>query len=168
HEGEKQELDLYTRPETYLKGGSNLGGNTGSVLSGNQQSELRQQIYTSTEEPLDLCLMQAPCIYRQAALEALLRTNTNHREVMTGNSVQSVRSAVISGLGISVLGASCLGAGLRPSRRMHDLEALPLATISLHGRDHRKDDVVTVMREVLADHLRSDLPLNFPPEAINA
>ncbi|MDA5240519.1 HNH endonuclease family protein, partial [Agrobacterium sp. MAFF310724] len=27
------------RPETYLKGGSNLGGNTGSVLSGNQQQD---------------------------------------------------------------------------------------------------------------------------------
>src|SRR5690606_40575636 len=37
--GENEELDHDRRPETYLTGGSILGGNAGSVLSGNQQSE---------------------------------------------------------------------------------------------------------------------------------
>ncbi|MGV1989677.1 hypothetical protein ACQZ5N_23965, partial [Agrobacterium sp. 22-221-1] len=32
-----EELDHDRRPETYLTGGSILGGNAGSVLSGNQQ-----------------------------------------------------------------------------------------------------------------------------------
>ncbi|WP_319641132.1 hypothetical protein [Rhizobium acaciae] len=35
-EGENEELDHDRRPETYLTGGSILGGNAGSVLSGNQ------------------------------------------------------------------------------------------------------------------------------------
>ncbi|WP_234906489.1 transposase, partial [Rhizobium rhizogenes] len=33
----EQELDHTNRTETYIKGGSNLGGNTGSVPTGNQQ-----------------------------------------------------------------------------------------------------------------------------------
>src|SRR5690606_4114209 len=37
-EGEKQELDRRTRPERYMRGGSVLGGNAGSVLSGNQHA----------------------------------------------------------------------------------------------------------------------------------
>lgn len=119
--------------------------------------ESEEQDIPQSEEPLDVCLMQAPCIYRQAALEVLLRTNTSHREVVTANSVQSVRSAVISGMGITVLGASCLGNGLRPSLRMHDLGALPPTTISLHGGDHRKEDIVTILRGVLAQHLHSSL-----------
>ena len=37
--GENQDLDRHTRPETYMKGGSLLGGNPGSVLSGNQHPD---------------------------------------------------------------------------------------------------------------------------------
>ncbi|WP_206744088.1 hypothetical protein, partial [Rhizobium sp. AC27/96] len=33
-----QELDHTNRTETYIKGGSNLGGNTGSVPTGNQHA----------------------------------------------------------------------------------------------------------------------------------
>ncbi len=114
-----------------------------------------QQHEVAPGDTVELCLMQAPCIYRQAALEVLSRTETKYREIMTTNNIQSVRNAVVSGMGISVLGASCLGDGLRVSHRMHDLDGLPQATLSMHGSDYRKNEVVAVMRQVLADHLRN-------------
>lgn len=108
---------------------------------------------SKTSETVDLCLMQAPCIYRQSALDTLAKTNVDYREVLTANSVQSVRNSVISGMGVTVLGASCLGAGLRPSLRMGALGALPQATISLHGDDHRKADIVATFQEILDQYL---------------
>lgn len=102
---------------------------------------------------LNLCLMQAPCIYRQAALETLSRHKVAHRETVTANSVQSVRSAVQSGVGLTVLGASCLGEGLRESSHLKDLGPLPTVTLSLHGEDHRKTEVANVLRDVLAEHM---------------
>lgn len=107
----------------------------------------------SPEDGIDVCLMQAPCIYRQAALGVLSRTGSGHRETLTANSVQSVRNAVLSGLGCSVLGASCPGGGLRPSRRLQAMEDLPGTTLSLHGNDHRKGEMVNVQRALMADHL---------------
>lgn len=101
----------------------------------------------------DLCLMQAPCIYRVSAMEALLKAGLEFKEVMTANSVQSVRNAVRSGLGATVLGSSCLGQGLRPATELNNLGALPAVSLSLHGNDHRKPEVVDLLQSVLRDHI---------------
>lgn len=100
-----------------------------------------------------LCLMQAPCIYRSAALQSLTDARLSHREVLTCSSIQSVRSGVISGLGKTVLGKSCLGEGLRIAQAMQDLGWLPEATLSLHGSDKRKDAIAKTLKGALRDLL---------------
>lgn len=104
--------------------------------------------------PLELCLMQAPCIYRQAAMTVLRNKNVAHREVMTANSVPAVQNAVRSGLGVTVLGASCLGAGLRPAGRLQQMAPLPDVRLGLHGNDPRKAEVAALLQDVLSVHMR--------------
>ena len=102
---------------------------------------------------LDVCLLQAPCVYRQAALDHLSKLHVKYREVVTSSSVHSIRSAVRSGLGVTVLGSSCLGEGLRVAPYLQDHKPLPAVSLSLHGDDHRKTEVAGTLRRVLADHL---------------
>ena len=52
-------------------------------------SEIRA---TVSEKTRPLCMMQAPCIYRDAALKARADAGTAYREVLTCSSIQSVRS----------------------------------------------------------------------------
>lgn len=107
-----------------------------------------------TKRPqLDVCLMRSPCVYRQAALQALSADGLNHREIMVGDSVQSVRSAVKSGLGVTVLGASCLGEGVRQAAGLKSVGTLPSVALGLHGTDSRKQEVAAVLRVVLQDHM---------------
>jgi len=107
----------------------------------------------SSGKPLSLCMMQAPCIYREAALKSLSKTDTAYREVLTGSSIQSVRSAVKSGLGFSVLGRSCLGEGLKVSHALRKLGKLPVVTLSLHGSDPRKTEISRTLKSVFRDIL---------------
>lgn len=102
---------------------------------------------------LSLCMMQAPCIYREAAVKSLSDAGTGYREVLTCSSIQSVRSAVISGLGVSVLGKSCLGEGLKISQALQAHGDLPVATLSLHGSDPRKAEISRTLTDVFQDIL---------------
>jgi len=108
---------------------------------------------TSARGVLDLCLMPAPCVYRAAALDSVAQRGLAFREVVTAQSVGSVRQAVVSGAGITVLSASCLGPGLRPVRSLSALPALPSVTLSLQGADVRKAAVASVLQGVLSDHM---------------
>lgn len=105
------------------------------------------------EDPLSLCLMQGPCIYRTAAEAALGPARGRARDVLTAGSVAYVRSAVASGLGVTVLGASSLGPGVRINRALMRAYPLPTLALGLHGRDPRRDQVAVVLREVLAQQL---------------
>lgn len=102
---------------------------------------------------LKLCLMERPCFYREAALEALSLAGLGHHEVMTGNSVQAVRNAVRSGLGVTVLGLSSLGPGLKVSRVLESLGPLPTIRLCLLGSDTRKPDVASLFEEILPRHM---------------
>ncbi|MEM8571980.1 MAG: LysR family transcriptional regulator [Pseudomonadota bacterium] len=105
------------------------------------------------EEGIPLCLMRAPCLYRQVALQALASYGAQPIERLTADSVHAVRHAVLSGLGVSVLGASSVGEGLRISHRLAELGPLPPATLSLHGTDPRKAQVRDALRQVLDAHM---------------
>jgi len=107
------------------------------------------------EEDLPLCLMQSPCIYRQAATAVLTKARRGYSEVLTASSVQAVRNAVSSGFGYSVLGTSCLGDGVQPARWLQNIAELPVATLALHGKDQRKSEVETVFRTVFRDQLHA-------------
>lgn len=104
-------------------------------------------------EGVKLCLMQAPCIYRTSAMEAARGKSLRFEEVLTANSVLAVHGAVASGLGLSVLGMSCIGKGVRPADKRHNLPKLPSLTIGLYGTDPRKIQLLGTLQEVLTNEL---------------
>lgn len=57
---------------------------------------------------LPLCLMPEPCIYRHRALKSLKGVNIGWREVVSSSSVLGLQSVIKAGLGLGVLGASCI------------------------------------------------------------
>ncbi|MCY4180482.1 MAG: LysR family transcriptional regulator, partial [Litoreibacter sp.] len=98
-----------------------------------------------TSPELELCLMERPCIYREAALETLSQAGLEYREVMTGNSVQAVRNAVRSGMGVTVLGSSSVGPGHKVARNLEGLGPLPTENLCLHGNDPRRPDLAMLL-----------------------
>lgn len=60
------------------------------------------------EEPLPLVAMQAPCTYRQTAIDALSEAAIPWTVVTETNSIQGVQSAVMAHLGISAMPASAV------------------------------------------------------------
>lgn len=58
--------------------------------------------------PIELVLMHAPCSYRQIAFDALTRAGRQWKLSIEANSVQAVQSAILAGLGVSVLPRSII------------------------------------------------------------
>lgn len=96
---------------------------------------------------LPVCFMQVPCFYRKMALSTLELHGFAFREILTANSVQSIRHAVANGLGCSVLGASSLGPDIRVAENMPSLSELPEVSLALYGNDLRKADIAEVLRD---------------------
>lgn len=87
------------------------------------------------EQPLSLVLSPQPCIYRARALAALDRAKTPWRIGYTSPSLAGTIAAVKAGLGITVLPANMLPAGLHPIRKEMALPPLADAEIALMKRD---------------------------------
>jgi DNA-binding transcriptional LysR family regulator len=104
-------------------------------------------------ETVPLCMMRAPCLFRTAAEEAMGRDVSLLTDVLIADSVGYVRSGVVAGLGVTVLGASSLGPDVRINRAMMQASPLPQITLGLHGSDPRRDQVAQVLREVLAQQM---------------
>ncbi len=73
----------------------------------------------AADRPLPLALLPAPCVLREYALESLTRRRRPFQVVFTGSSMASLKAAISAGLGVSILPASLVDAGLRilPSGR---------------------------------------------------
>lgn len=102
---------------------------------------------------VDLCLMDSPCFYRNAALEALAGSHRTYREVLTANTVFAVRAAVASGLGATVIGASSLGRDIIRADLSDDLPDLPAMKLALYGAENFRNLFVDVAKDVLGDYV---------------
>ncbi|MCK6453746.1 MAG: LysR substrate-binding domain-containing protein [Alphaproteobacteria bacterium] len=74
------------------------------------------------------------CLYRAAALAALKRAGRRWRIAFTGSGLAGVQSAVIAGLGVSVLGRSAVLPGMRVPAAADGLPPLPETEIALYCR----------------------------------
>lgn len=100
------------------------------------------------EDRLSLVLSPQPCIYRARALAALDRAKKPWHISYTSPSLAGTLAAVKAGLGITVLPAQMIPAGLKPVRKAIRLPELADAEIALI----RKDDIPKA-GFVLADHI---------------
>jgi DNA-binding transcriptional LysR family regulator len=67
----------------------------------------------NADEPLRLILIQPPCSYRKATLDALAAANLPWRMAMESSSIQAVQTAVGAGLGVSAMARSAVTRELR-------------------------------------------------------
>lgn len=84
-------------------------------------------------EPVPLVALDAPCVMRTAATEALDRAGMPWRLVFTSASLSGVWAAVAAGLGVTVRTRFGMGAGLRVlTAEESGLPALPSVGLALH------------------------------------
>ncbi|QEH36702.1 HTH-type transcriptional regulator YofA [Aquisphaera giovannonii] len=88
-----------------------------------------------TEEPLSLVLSPMPCIYRARALAALDRAKRTWHIRYTSPSLAGTVAAVKAGLGVTILPANMVPAGVHPARDELRLPELADAEVALMKRD---------------------------------
>lgn len=110
-------------------------------------------------EPLPLVVLEAPCLVRRAAIDALDRAGIAWRIVFTSASLAGTWAAVTAGLGVSVRTPLGLPAGVRAlTAKEAGLPALPVLGLSLHRAEAEPAPAVARLAEILTRKLSASLP----------
>lgn len=104
------------------------------------------------EERLSLVLSPQPCIYRARALAALDRAKRTWHISYTSPSLAGTLAAVKAGLGITVLPAHMIPAGVHPIRKETKLPHLADSEVAL-----MKKDELSKVAEIFAEHVVQSL-----------
>jgi DNA-binding transcriptional LysR family regulator len=104
------------------------------------------------EERLSLALSPQPCIYRARALAALDRAKRSWHISYTSPSLAGTLAAVKAGLGITVLPAHMIPAGVHPIRKETKLPHLADSEVAL-----MKKDELSKVAEIFAEHVVQSL-----------
>ncbi|WP_373649365.1 LysR family transcriptional regulator [Schlesneria sp. DSM 10557] len=104
------------------------------------------------EERLSLVLSPQPCIYRARALAALDRAKRSWHISFTSPSLAGTIAAVKAGLGITVLPAHMIPAGIHPIRKEAKLPQLADSEVAL-----MKKDELSKVAEIFSDHVVQSL-----------
>lgn len=109
-------------------------------------------------EALPLVVLDAPCLVRRAAIDALDRAGIAWRIAFTSASLAGTWAAVTAGLGVSVRTPLGLPAGVRAlTAKEAGLPALPMLGLALHRADAEPSPAVTRLAEILIDRLMPSL-----------
>lgn len=105
-------------------------------------------------EPLPLVVLDAPCLVRRAAIDALDRAGIAWRIAFTSASLAGTWAAVTAGLGVSVRTPLGLPAGVRAlTAKEAGLPALPVLGLSLHRAEAEPAPAVARLAEILVQRL---------------
>ena len=105
-------------------------------------------------EPLPLVVLDAPCLVRRAAIDALDRAGIAWRIAFTSASLAGTWAAVTAGLGVSVRTPLGLPAGVRAlTAKEAGLPALPVLGLSLHRAEAEPVPAVARLAEILVQRL---------------
>lgn len=109
-------------------------------------------------EALPLVVLDAPCLVRRAAIDALDRAGIAWRIAFTSASLAGIWAAVTAGLGVSVRTPLGLPAGVRAlTAKEAGLPALPMLGLALHRADAEPSPAVTRLAKILVDTLMPSL-----------
>lgn len=111
-------------------------------------------------EALPLVVLDAPCLVRRAAIDALDRAGIAWRIAFTSASLAGTWAAVTAGLGVSVRTPLGLPAGVRAlTAKEAGLPALPMLGLALHRADAEPSPAVARLADILVDTLMPSLSL---------
>ncbi|HEU4670097.1 MAG TPA: LysR substrate-binding domain-containing protein [Dyella sp.] len=110
-------------------------------------------------EALPLVVLEAPCLLRRAAIDALDRAGIPWRIAFTSASLAGTWAAVTAGLGVSVRTPLGLPAGVCAlTAREAGLPALPTLGLALHRAEAEPPPAVARLAEILVATLSPSLP----------
>jgi DNA-binding transcriptional LysR family regulator len=111
-------------------------------------------------EPVPLCLYEAPCFFRQAALDALDGAGLAWRVAFTSPSLAGLWAAVEAGLGVTLRTAAGLPAGVRALLGDTALPPAPEAAIALclHDGGRALSPAMARLRSIVVETLPANLP----------
>lgn len=111
-------------------------------------------------EALPLVVLDAPCLVRRAAIDALDRAGIAWRIAFTSASLAGTWAAVTAGLGVSIRTPLGLPVGVRAlTAKEAGLPALPTLGLALHRADTEPPPAVTRLAEILVDTLMPSLSM---------
>ena len=108
-------------------------------------------------QPVPLVLLEAPCIFRNLALEALDRHGIPWRIAYSTSSLSGLRAAVKAGLGITPRTASVREGDLHYVPQSRRLPALGRLNLSLYGSKTPASPAVAKLADLVRDRLSSAL-----------
>ena len=121
---------------------------------------------SDANEPVPLLLMERPCMFHQAATDALDRAGRPWRVVLTSASVSGLWAAAEAGLGVTVRTDVAPRPALRVVAPSAKLPRLPQAELRMHmcAQVHRAEPnpAVAKLRSVLDELVRSELGSKVP------
>ncbi|MFO0991247.1 MAG: LysR family transcriptional regulator [Hyphomicrobiales bacterium] len=85
-------------------------------------------------QPLPLVLLPEPCWYRRSAIQVLDEARMQWMQSCLSTTMTGIRATVIAGLGLTVMGDSEVGEGLRAVGNELNLPRLPPADIMVYYR----------------------------------
>ena len=108
-------------------------------------------------QPVPLLLFEAPCIVRQAGLEALDRVQRPWRIVLTSHSLAGLWAASQAGLGITVRTEIGMPAGCKALPVSAGLPPLPSLQIFLQQSAPTSSPALSRLEEILRDTIREQI-----------
>jgi len=108
-------------------------------------------------QPIPLVLLEAPCIFRNLALEAFERHGIPWRIAYSTSSLSGLRAAVKAGLGITPRTATTRESDLHYVQQSRRLPALGRLSLSLYGAKAPGSPAVTKLAELVRERLSNVL-----------
>lgn len=105
-------------------------------------------------EPLPLLVLTDGCSLRQFTEQLLQKRRVNYRVAHVASGVAGLQSALAAGLGVACLNESALAEGVGLLAPPHGLPALPRVDFHLLAARRGEAELVTRVRELLAQELR--------------
>jgi DNA-binding transcriptional LysR family regulator len=106
------------------------------------------------EDVLPLALFKPPCIWRNAAVEALTNSGRKFRVLYQSANAGAISAAVLAGLAVTVLAESALRPGMRVLGEVDGFPRLPSCEIGILRSWNRPTSALV---EKLAEHIVSSL-----------
>jgi DNA-binding transcriptional LysR family regulator len=109
-------------------------------------------------DPLPLALCSPPCVFREAAIDALNQAGIPWHIAFTSLSVHGIWAAVEAGLGVTLRTATGLPKQLTVMEPKSGLPRLPVVDVSLHDGGRELSPAAARFKEILSETLAESLP----------
>jgi DNA-binding transcriptional LysR family regulator len=110
-------------------------------------------------DPVPLASLEAPCLMRKAATEALDRAGMAWRQAFVSSSLSGLWAATAAGLGITVRTPIGLSSRVQPlASAALGLPELPVLELVLHSSEGELGPAASRLAEIVLQAVREEIP----------